>query len=298
MVPLPSLEGARDELGPLVSRVGWPFGKDVDLWTETPTAVMKLAAVLVSGRATRRDSWSEDVEISEALFAKLAAEPPIEPPKGTEPREQRRLDGASAIRAVCTHCGVRPGLGPCPRCTGTGRLLLPGDDGGGAARDCPDCDRGFVTCTVCEGTRAMVKAKLLHVTDHVVALHQLVLPDLPEWLEDPVRDMFAGAGDGLPEHAHDPEPSFTAAAYRGAQAASEQSFHGFAFGKANAAANELRARFAYGEGTSGASVKCYARPFLVARYHLRGVDRTVVVLLDSVRAHVARVIEDTYGNLG
>lgn len=293
---LPSIEAARAELGELVTRPGWPFGSRVDLFQVAPVTVAPLAGVLVVGRALRRETWLEPVEISEALFERLSKGAPIEPPVGQDERDQSQLDAASAKRADCTHCGVRPGLGPCPRCTGTG-LIARNDQNAPVWLDCPDCDRGFVTCTVCEGTRRMIAAQLRHVHDHPVVLRRLVLPELPEWLDEAVRDLFASAGEPAAELAHDPEPTFSAAAYRGAMAASAAAFHGHTLGKANQEAYDLRAAFAYAKDTTNAAVRCYAQPFVIGRWHVRGMDRTAVFLVSEGSQH-ACVVEDTYGKRG
>jgi hypothetical protein len=286
-VQLPVYEDAARELGELVTKVGL-FGMKTNLLAEPPVAVEKHAGLLLVGSALRREEWTKDVEVSETLFERLAAEPDIAPPEGRVEAEQRRVDGARAKRVSCTHCGVRPGLGPCPRCMGTG--VVAGAGNNPEFKECPNCDRGFIECSVCGGTRRVVVAPMRHVNDQVIAIHELVLPALHERVEEAARGLFATAGGPIASHEHDPEPAFAQAAYRGAQAASAGEFHGFAFGDASTRAVERRARFAYGEGMFNATVKCYAQPFLVARWKV-GAGRAAVIVLGGARVYAASVVE-------
>jgi hypothetical protein len=227
------------------------------------TAQERLATVIVTVRGGFQEAWSRRDEMGIASYEALAA---VTPPsrKGRAPLSYRKIDGDYPVeRITCTHCRIRPGLGPCPRCTGVGVLLVqqPGSDNSNVV-DCPDCEDGFATCTVCGGSTKSVVATVRYVnvkpfeTNHVIpcVCRDAFVRAYPDTVEPP---------EGL---AYDLESPSGQSAYRGATASAEREFHGYVFGDSVKQARAFVHRVRSAPGFLIDTLRTYAFPFVLATF--------------------------------
>lgn len=227
----------------------------------SPTRVFGIAPIVMQVDGMRREAWTDPVELSPRLFDAYpkGIVPPPDIARGLVETTYRVLDDdVLARRTRCMNCVLRPGLGPCPTCIGTGAATSAGED---LVSRCLSCGgSGFAQCTMCEGTTQVVACAVRYVTDRPVRLRRTFVPQVGV-----VRGFLEAELDAdspWPQAlAFDPQPAFVSSAYRGASSArSEDDFHGFFFGDAIAAC--LGARNELTTGLARFDVRTYAVPTL------------------------------------
>lgn len=193
-----------------------------------PSHVYGAAAIVVQIDGLRRDAWTDDVELSERLFADYPKGFPPAPDKSNAASYKVIDDESPAVRQQCMTCVLRPGFSPCTQCGGTGMV--------GEFAPCPSCVAGFSPCTTCDGARVSIRARIRYVNDTPVNLRQLFVPQLPKTIKSYVEHGIDPSAVWPEALRFDPEPAMVGTAYRGAQAVREPDFHGFFFGDALGAA--------------------------------------------------------------
>lgn len=195
-----------------------------------PSHVYGAAAIVLQIDGLRREAWTDDVELSERLFAEYPKGFPPAPDR-TRPASYKVIDDeVPAVRQRCMNCVLRPGFSPCVRCGGTGVIYEVGDSP--LMTRCPDCHFGFSRCTTCEGTTVSVRARVRYVNDSPVNLRQLFVPELPKTIRSYVEGQISASLEWPEVLRFEPEPAMVGTAYRGASAVREPDFHGFFFGDA------------------------------------------------------------------
>ena len=190
--------------------------------SEEPSHVYGAAAIVIQIDGARREAWTDDVELSENLFANY--------PKGFPPAPDRNNWGTyklideevPARRQRCMMCVVQPGFSTCVACGGTGSSEF---------TQC-ECSSGFVQCTTCEGAQVTIGARVRYVNDSPVHLRQLFVPQLPKTLRSYLERGIDPGARWSESLRFDPTPTMVATAYRGASAMREPDFYGFFFGEA------------------------------------------------------------------
>lgn len=186
----------------------------------------RVVAVLVSGRAVERSTWSDEVEVSETDFDRLLDEdaptPDVNDFNGAKFRAlDPRSRGAKVRR--CTECLYRPENGRCLRCNGTGKLQVGSDDW----VNCSGCIEGIaLPCSVCNGTRRAVLVKIAFGEDVVRRFAHIFLPELPFPLREPLTLFFKNRTSVPDVLSIDLRDDFAAAdAYRGRRSRAEVKGH-------------------------------------------------------------------------
>lgn len=220
------------------------------------------AAIIIAVRGGFQEAWSRREEMSTDLYKKLDAVDA--PARGVRvPFNFREIDRAQPIeRSICSNCRIRPGFGPCPRCSGVGVLLIQ-QTGSEASlvQDCPACDDGFATCTVCGGSTASVQATIRYVnfkpfdTNHIVdAAHR-----------DALQAAFPTPSFPPDELAYDVEGGGAQSAYRG-QVSLDRDYHGYPFGDAVKQARAFVQRVQAAPNFVVHDLRTYALPFVLATF--------------------------------
>lgn len=268
---LPEREGALAAVAELrVENGGW-FRRRTRLGAIQAERVESLAAIVLSGEGVRRDSWTRPADLSEAELTRLTnAKPPVREIIG---RSFQRIDNpATGVPMRCTNCAVRPGLGPCPRCVGTGRLLQRDDQGNDTWGSCI-CDGGFVRCAMCGGSLRVVRVTVRSVTDTVVPVQEWVLPQIAIAATGTLQRL--GAPSPLERYLCSLESERVESAYRGTGHVVTPSFCGF---ELLDAADRARERLAQLAGRLHVhDAKPYAVPFLFLRFSIGGKPAHAVV---------------------
>ncbi len=242
------------------------------------TAQERLATVIVSVRGGFQEAWSRRDEMGMPSYEALAATSPP-PRKGRAAIGYRQIDeGYPVERITCTHCRIRPGLGPCPRCTGVGVLVVqqPGSDNSSVV-DCPDCEDGFATCTVCGGSTQSVLATVRYVnvkpfeTNHVI----------PCACRGAIVGVFPEATDPPEALAYDLDSPGGQSAYRGAVASAEREFHGYLLGDTVKQARAFVHRVRSAPGFLIDSLRTYAFPFVLATFESKAGSHRAVFLINA-----------------
>lgn len=258
-VLLPERDAAEAAAAKLeVARGSW-FRRSSTLAAYTPSEVLALSAVYLAGRGVRRDSWSRTGEVSERELERLSQV------EGVAARLVERSfqivdDPKTAIAAQCTHCGVRPGFGPCTRCIGTGRLLRRvGDDESWV--DC-GCDQGFVRCTQCGGTQRVFAVTIRFITDTVLKVEEWAVPNAANAALAALRAL--GTPQTTAGFSCELESTPLESAYRGASTMKTPSFFGFELLDAAERARDRLARVQ--TSLSAVQAESFAVPFFLLRY--------------------------------
>lgn len=186
----------------------------------------RAVAVLVSGRAVERSTWSDAVEVSEDDFDRLLAEgAPAPDVNDLNGAKFRTLDPASRGATVhrCTECLYRPASGRCLRCGGVGKLPTGGDEW----VKCSACNDGIaLPCPVCAGSGRAVPVKIAYGEDVVRRFAHIFLPELPFPLREPLTLFFKNRGSVPDVLSIDLRDDFAAAdAYRGRRSRAEVKGH-------------------------------------------------------------------------
>lgn len=257
---LTKLDEARRTLGagPLHERIEQALQQsDLELVDE-----QRIATVVVSVRGGFQESWSRREELSTALYDKLSA---IAPHSRRErvPVNYREIDRREPVRTVtCTNCRIRPGFGPCPRCSGVGVLLVqrPGSDSTDV-QDCPECEDGFATCTVCGGSTECVEATVRYVNFKPFDANHVVTATLREALAQAYPE-----GTDLPSELAFDVAGTTQSAYRGEQGSTARDFHGYPFGDAVQQARAFVRRVEAAPNFVIHELRTFALPFVLATF--------------------------------
>ena len=257
---LSKLDEARRTLGsgPLHERIQQALGhKDLALVDE-----QRLATVVVSVRGGFQESWSRREELSAELYERLTA---IAPHSRRErvPVNFREIDRREPVRTItCSNCRIRPGFGPCPHCSGVGVLLLqrPGNESSYVA-DCPDCEDGFATCTVCNGSKECIEATVRYVNFKPFDANHIVT----ETMRDALGQAYPSDTDLPTELAFDVEGT-SQSAYRGEHASMARDFHGYAFGDAVKQARAFVRRVEAAPNFVIHELKTFALPYVLATF--------------------------------
>lgn len=174
---VPTLERARElGLSVVIDPPGLMKGPREVLARE-PTRVVKQAAVIVIGSATRRSRTPMDNLILPGAAAALRPqneEPPIDTPIDESGVSLLVSRGATER---CDACGKRPGYQEHRACRGIG---------------CSECnDTGEVTCSKCRGEGAWVRVRSIWVTEERLSFHNVYSPrDLPLTFDDVLQAML------------------------------------------------------------------------------------------------------------
>jgi hypothetical protein len=167
---LPTLAGAREGCVPLD-----PEGS-FELPEGEPSAVRRLAAMVVSARVVRRETRDEETEVSIARASYMLKEMPPAPREYLEQSYLIRLRGDSAAGRPCTGCDIRRrGSTICHCCGGTGRRLDP-------PAPCTACDEGFILCAMCDGTGEIISAEVRYVNDVPIWYRDTFIPEAFRYL--------------------------------------------------------------------------------------------------------------------
>ena len=135
-----------------------------------PSAVRRLAAMVVVARVVRRESREEETEVSIARASYMLKEMPPAPREYLEQSYLVRLRGDSAAGRPCTACDVRKrGSTICHRCGGTGWLH--------PDTPCTACDAGFILCAMCDGTGEIISAEVRYVNDVPIWYRDTFVPE-------------------------------------------------------------------------------------------------------------------------
>jgi len=276
---VPTLEQARVERTRLRAPIWWGLGER-DLLEEEPTSIERLAVVVVRAVVHSRETWVRESD----LPVRFASQPPMSEPPAAKPfreRSHRVFVGIVANeRKRCTLCGVRRGLGPCGRCTGTGKVIqTKTDDGVGVAVDCKACADGFVTCTQCEGTGEVVVGRIRYVEDRSTKLRYAYVPTMSATLERAVESMLDESVEPPPSLQIDLAPREVRSAYRGAVAREEPTFHQHRFGDALERARAGVATLPSGASVVHRDVRAFAWPLLLLRFGGIGRPREAVLVV-------------------
>ncbi|CAN5120147.1 hypothetical protein BH09MYX1_BH09MYX1_53440 [soil metagenome] len=251
----------------------------------TPTRVFAVAAIVLQIDGVRREEWTDDVEISPALFSRF--------PRGIVPSTSdlsvrvdtsyKVLDDTKPTRTYeCMNCVLQKGWLRCHNCDGSGQVGAPD----GIQKTCPGCDgTGNILCPVCEGERRAVSCTVRYVNDRPVHSRQVFVPQV----HDSLRTVLASSIDPMSlwreDLAFDPSPSLVSSAYRGASAVrAEDNFHGHYFGAALTAS--LAAKDESIAGLARYKQTFFAIPVLwlvQEKGSLTGEDRHVAYFYDAAR---------------
>jgi len=257
-VILPSLDRARAEL----------VGDDelARIIATDPSRAFAAAAIVLHSDGVLREQWDDDVEMSDALFARF--------PRGLAPAPAAANanatykfipDDAIARRGPCTHCSITRGKVFCPTCDGAGTVMS-----GDVPIGCAACASvGMIPCPNCDGSAVCVSVKVRYVSDKWLTIRRLFVPNLGP-LRSKVEPLIDPSDVWPAEHVFEPQPQVVASAYRGASSVREPDFNGFFFGDALG-----QAISAIGELASGSTRTCFAVPVLWLVWE--GLERVVHV---------------------
>jgi hypothetical protein len=238
----------------------------------------RLATVVVTVRGGLQEAWSRREEMGTSSYEALAtAVPPVGTGQAT--LSYRQVDGNQPVERIrCTHCQIRPGFGPCPRCTGVGVLIVqqPGGDNSNVI-DCPACEDGFATCTVCDGSQQSVVATLRYVTIKPFATNHVI----PCTCRDALLQVYPETVDPPASLVYDVESPGGQSAYRGNVASAEREYHGYAFGDTVKQARAFVRRVQAAPSFLIDTLRAYAFPYILASFAGRSQTHRVVFFVDA-----------------
>ncbi len=259
-----------------------PTAADLDLALlgRSVATTDRAVAILVSGRAVQRSSWSDEVEVSETDFDRLLTEKP--PPPDVDDlngAKFRTLDPKSraAQRRRCSACQFALQNNRCLRCSGTGRVATSGNE----TEKCSACDDGVARpCAVCGGTRRSVTVKIVFGEDVVRHFAHIFLPELPAPMQEPLSRFFKSRGAVPDVLSIDLADDFAAAdAYRGRRSRAE--VRGHRADSALALARTYAERVTRLPTMAAVRVAAFAWPLVIGSY-AGDVDPAFVVVKDEL----------------
>lgn len=243
-------------------------------------ATDRAVAILITGRAVQRSSWSDEVEVSEPDFERLLGEtPPTPDVDDLNGAKFRTLDPKSRAARVqrCSACQFAPKNNRCLRCNGTGRVTTGGDQ----TEKCSACDNGVARpCPTCNGTRRAVSVKIVFGEDVVRHFAHIFLPEVPAPLREPLTRFFKARGAVPDVLSIDLADDFAAAdAYRGRRSRAE--VRGHRADAALALARTYADRVTRLPAVAAVQVAAFAWPFVIGSY-AGEVDPAFVVVKDEL----------------
>lgn len=273
---LPDLDEARAErsLAPQ-----WDYdGRDLS--RVAPAHVEPQAALIIRWRGVERSTSTDQIEVPENR-ARIG-EMPEYPKRFVEWRTTRVVtDILEDVATPCSLCVGTPGLSRCPRCDGTGKLR--GPLGGRILGPPCDCERGWVVCEVCEGSRltrwvmeATVEDRSSRIRAHHIDIRRGPLRNALVKIMSPSR---------LPEALRwTPTGERRTGPYRGGPREAD-GLHGHDFGAARAAARKT-ARALAERPSLVQRAELYAWPFLRVDFHFDDArNRHVYLVRDEELRH-------------
>lgn len=263
---LPSLEKARAGGLVVTTRVFSLGYREVDLISEEPTQARKLAAVSIDATVLHRDGWEQVRELSEGLVAKLPlGEPP--PPATFETKSYHVVrEVLDATPRACTMCGVRPGFELCGACNGRGYVFRAPDTSSSAFEACAACEKaGYVKCSVCDGSKRVVRARLRYIDDRLDVLRTTYVPSMTPRIDRALDEAFEAWVDPPECLRFDPAAREAGGPYRGGQTRAP-TFHGHDFGDALERAMRATNGLAGNGEELRREVKTFAWPILWLTY--------------------------------
>jgi hypothetical protein len=223
----------------------------------SPTEFFGVAAIILRLDGIRREAWSDETELGEALFASYPRGAIAAPELGLA-RSFKTIDDAAGTKTQrCSMCVIRPGFAPCNVCLGSGA---------GATTEisdrCVGCNgEGYLRCSACDGSTRVVACSIRYVNDEVLRVRRALVPAVHGSIRPFLEARIPIDQDWPSSQAFDPEPSLVASAYRGAAAvAAVEDFHGYFFGDALGAC--LRARSELTTGLARFEMRTFAIPVL------------------------------------
>jgi hypothetical protein len=284
---LPSLDRARAARPSLVVGAGF-LRRGVDLWTHSPAEAHPSAAVTLITRALVRHRWTNSLEMSRDVYARMPER--LQETEGFVANDRRRRIGEGQPQR-CSGCPRRPGFRLCTTCQGTTRRVLAQDEAWWSNDDrCPDCKDGFVRCELCDASGETLLVSVEYVNDTVSPSRRVFLPPLPEGLIEPLGDALP-AVKGPAALALRLERPRLESAYRGAGKPCPPEFHGFVLGSpfehALRAVDDLREA----PGVARYEARAWVRPLLWLRYVVRAARWEVVTWIDTNGAAQTLVCE-------
>ena len=223
----------------------------------SPTSTDRLAAIVFAADVLRRGAWSKEVELAVPLYERYATEMPIEPGVFADQSYKYVDTQRPARKGRCTSCAIVRGKEPCIHCGASGR-----NDVNAA---CEYCERGYVVCSVCDGSVETVRATIRHVNDRPVSIRRAFVPTMeaaptPAALFQAFLDAQA---DPPPSLRFELQATVVHSAYRGASAVRAPEFHGHSFDDALPRALDAAKELARYRDAVKSDVRAYAWPFLV-----------------------------------
>jgi hypothetical protein len=185
-----------------------------DVAAPAGSEIERFVAILVSARVNVRSTWSDDVEVSEAVFEKLAQQAaPVPSVTQRAPIKFKMLapESRAAKSRKCGSCFATPGRRVCSICGGSGRIMV-GDD----SERCSACQGGYSDCMACDGTGKSRAVKVIFGEDSVRPAAHIFVPNVPTALKELLFDFFRKRGSVPDALTVDLSRDFAGAdAYRG-----------------------------------------------------------------------------------
>lgn len=270
---LPTLEMAREGTVPLD-----PEGS-FELPDGEPSAVRRLAALVVLARVVRRETREEETEVSINRASYMLKEMPPAPQDYIEKGYLVRLRGDSAAGKVCTGCDIRRrGYTICHLCGGTSWLS--------PAERCTACDQGFILCATCDGTGEIIDVAVRYVNDVPLWFRDTFVPEafryVPAMFSFPtlLRALLADVSPPM-ALAVPLSGKVQGSAYRDARRSeADPVFHGHRFEDAlETARRSLRSLVKPKTEIVLHDVRSFAWPFLWLEYGVGKAKRDVVLVV-------------------
>ena len=195
-----------------------------------PERLFGVAALVLQVDGVRRNTWSDEVELSRQLFDAFPRDHVPVPDLGPERSYKVIDDTVTAFERRCSSCVVRPGKSPCTVCLGTGA----GSEGDRYQDPCGACrGEGFLSCSTCGGSTRVVACSVRYVNDAPIKVRRALVPEVERKLRSFLEAAIDPAASWPDALVFDPEPSLVGTAYRGASAVrATPDFRGFFFGDA------------------------------------------------------------------
>ncbi len=240
------------------------------------------AGILLVAEGATEESWARREELSTDLYQELATM------RGPSPAETlsasfREIDTSQPVEPItCTSCRIRPGFGPCPRCSGVGVLLVRTmSNDTTAVEDCPECEDGFAPCTACGGSTRAIAATVRYVDRKPMHATQLVLPEPVSHLRDVLLGGFPDPSSVPPDLLLDLEGKVTSSAYRGSRPGGWTDYRGYRLDDAVRRAEMFVRRVRNAPRFVLRELRSYALPFVVARFETADDVLRIVLYVDS-----------------
>ena len=249
-------EGRGHRLGSVVRIATAADSADSPLgWS--PTSTDRLAAIVFAADVLRREAWSREVELAVPLYERYATEMPIEPGPFVAQSYKYVDTQRPARKGRCTSCAIVRGREPCIHCGASGR--------NDARMACAYCERGYVACSVCDGSVETVRATIRHVNDRPMSMRRAFLPQVQaaRAAVTLLQEFLDAQTEPPPALRFELQATVVHSAYRGASAVRAPEFHGHEFDDALPRALDAAKEVARYRDAVKSDVRADAWPFLV-----------------------------------